>query len=238
MNTRLEDCIARLQSAETLGDISAFVKSLSDSYDIAHSSYHVLKPDGDAFISTTYEPIWVERYTSKGYEQIDPVVQGALTQFHPLDWNSLDWGSRDREEFWHEAVGAGVGNQGLSIPVRGPSREFGLLTVNHTANASEWDRFLNEISRDFLLLSHYLHENWRTIDGMKHDLEGQKELSPRERDALTLLGSGMNRARIAEKLMISEHTLRVYIESARTKLGAANTVQAVAMALTKGLITP
>ena len=35
---------------------------------------------------------------------------------------------------------------------------------------------------------------------------------------------------------ISEHTLRVYIESARHKLGAINTIHAVARALTLGLI--
>lgn len=37
-------------------------------------------------------------------------------------------------------------------------------------------------------------------------------------------------------LSLSEHTLRAYIESARSKLGAANTTHAVARALTDGLI--
>ena len=37
-------------------------------------------------------------------------------------------------------------------------------------------------------------------------------------------------------LEISEHTLRAYIESARFKLGALNTTNAVAHALAEGLI--
>jgi DNA-binding CsgD family transcriptional regulator len=41
---------------------------------------------------------------------------------------------------------------------------------------------------------------------------------------------------VAQSLAISEHTLRVYIESARHKLGAINTVHAVARALSLGLI--
>ena len=53
---------------------------------------------------------------------------------------------------------------------------------------------------------------------------------------MTLLAIGYSRAQVAETLAISEHTLRVYIESARFKLGAANTTHAVARALSRGLI--
>ncbi|KEJ89760.1 hypothetical protein DSW25_05935 [Sulfitobacter donghicola DSW-25 = KCTC 12864 = JCM 14565] len=47
---------------------------------------------------------------------------------------------------------------------------------------------------------------------------------------------GYSRAQVANSLAISEHTLRVYIESARFKLGALNTTHAVARALSRGLI--
>ena len=63
-----------------------------------------------------------------------------------------------------------------------------------------------------------------------------KALSPREIDAMTLLAVGYSRAQVANELSISEHTLRVYIESARFKLGAMNTTHAVARAMNQGLI--
>jgi DNA-binding CsgD family transcriptional regulator len=47
---------------------------------------------------------------------------------------------------------------------------------------------------------------------------------------------GYNRAQVAQALSISEHTVRVYIESARFKLGAMNTTHAVARAISRGLI--
>ena len=53
---------------------------------------------------------------------------------------------------------------------------------------------------------------------------------------MTLLAVGYSRAQAAKALEISEHTLRVYIESARFKLGALNTTHAVARALSRGLI--
>jgi DNA-binding CsgD family transcriptional regulator len=51
-----------------------------------------------------------------------------------------------------------------------------------------------------------------------------------------MLALGLSRAQAADSLSISEHTLRVYIESARYKLGAANTTHAVAKALLGGHI--
>jgi DNA-binding CsgD family transcriptional regulator len=61
-------------------------------------------------------------------------------------------------------------------------------------------------------------------------------LSPRELGAMTLLAKGFSRAQTADEMQISEHTLRVYIEAARHKLGALNTTHAVARALSRGLI--
>ena len=53
---------------------------------------------------------------------------------------------------------------------------------------------------------------------------------------MTFLAMGFNRAKAADTMEISEHTLRVYIESARFKLGAINTTHAVARAMSRGLI--
>jgi DNA-binding CsgD family transcriptional regulator len=53
---------------------------------------------------------------------------------------------------------------------------------------------------------------------------------------LTLLGIGYSRAQVAKTLSISEHTLRVYIESARFKLGALNTTHAIARAVSCGMV--
>ena len=61
-------------------------------------------------------------------------------------------------------------------------------------------------------------------------------LSPRELGAITYIAKGLSRAQAANEMKISEHTLRVYIESARHKLGALNTTHAVARALSGGLI--
>ncbi|MDD9978362.1 MAG: LuxR C-terminal-related transcriptional regulator, partial [Boseongicola sp.] len=126
-------------------------------------------------------------------------------------------------------------NQGFSVPIRGPSGQFALFSVSDNSNAQQWRLFTEENIRDLILVSHYINQKALEIErGTDH--VPSASLSPRETDALTLLAMGYSRAQAAESLSISEHTLRVYIESARFKLSAMNTTHAVARALSQGLL--
>jgi two-component system NarL family response regulator len=62
------------------------------------------------------------------------------------------------------------------------------------------------------------------------------ELTPREREVLTLLGSGLANAGIAESLGISEGTVRVHVSHLLAKLGCAEKAQLVAEAFRRGII--
>jgi len=152
-----------------------------------------------------------------------------------VDWKQLDWTAKPTRLFLGEAVENGVGNQGYSVPIRGPSGQFALFTINHRANDDSWRLYRDEHLADLILLAHFINQKALEIERGSDAIEVQK-LSPREIDALTLLATGMNRAQAADTLAISEHTLRVYIESARFKLGATNTTHAVARALAHGLL--
>ena len=106
--------------------------------------------------------------------------------------------------------------------------------MNDIAGRDEWLRFTRAHIRDLLLVAHFANQKALEIEG-GGPMEAP-QLSPRETDALRLLALGRSRAQAADDLRISEHTLRVYIESARHKLGASNTTQAVARALLVGSI--
>lgn len=64
------------------------------------------------------------------------------------------------------------------------------------------------------------------------------KLAPREIEVLTLSAQGKMRREIAELLLISEATVKEYIQAACQKLGASNKTQASVFALLLGLITP
>lgn len=232
---RLVDMQEVLSQATTLEEVQTFVEDLRAVYDLEHLVYHSVNSTGGQYAALTYDQNWVERYIEQDYARIDPVVQGCYRQFQPIDWKTLDWSAKASRAFLGEAGDAGLGNQGFSVPIRGPSGQFALVSINHKCTDDTWASFTSERVADLLLISHYLNEKALQIEG-NPDRGPTRSLSPREKDALTLLATGANRANVAEQLKISESTLRVYIESARFKLGAANTTHAVALALTHGLI--
>ncbi len=231
----LESFLSRLNQVGTLDDLDNAILSLSDELNVEHVVYHSVNSSGDQYAVTTYEPVWVDQYLGNDYARIDPVVQACLRRFHPVDWKRLDWSGRAARGFMHEAVDAGVGNQGFSIPIRGPSGQFALFTVSSTDKDDTWAKYTDDYTRALILASHYVNQKALEIE-KGTDQADIVSLSPRETDALTMLALGYNRAQAADSLSISEHTLRVYIESARFKLAAMNTTHAVARAMNQGLL--
>jgi DNA-binding CsgD family transcriptional regulator len=230
-----ETTLDRLQQATSLAELQAETTRLRDRLGIAHVVYHWTDQKGDQFGAGTYTPEWAVHYIQQGYLRIDPVVSGCFQRFHPVDWRDLDWSGRAQRAFLGEAIDAGVGTQGLSVPIRGPNGQFAIFTASTEEADPSWTRFGSERLRDLILVSHFFNQKALEIrQGTDH--AALLKLSPREIDALTLLAVGYSRGQAAEKLGISEHTLRVYIESARSKLGGANTTHTIAKALTLGLI--
>ena len=134
-----------------------------------------------------------------------------------------------------EAQDAGVGHQGFSVPIRGPNGQFALFTISDRRDDVAWEKYTESHVRDLILAAHFVNQKALEIERGSDEADIRK-LSPREVDALTMLAMGYSRGQAAESLSISEHTLRVYIESARFKLGASNTTHAVARGLTMGLL--
>lgn len=235
MTRKLEGLIERLQRATTLEELQSLIQSLRDVYEVDHLVYHSVKSSGEQYGILTYDREWVERYMDRNYARIDPVVMGCFNRFHSTNWKELDWSGKAARRFLGEAREHGVGNQGLSVPVRGPNGQFALFTVNHKCSDAAWAGFAAEFQRDLILIAYYLNQKALELD-QGTIMPQAAQLSPRENDVLTLLAKGYSRSHAAETLKISEHTLRVYIEAARFKLGSSNTTHAVATALSRGLI--
>ncbi|MFN0115721.1 MAG: autoinducer binding domain-containing protein [Paracoccaceae bacterium] len=235
MRIRLDRFSGELQRAKTLDDLQKVITGLRDQCDIEHLVYHSVSGSGDQYAALTYPQSWVERYIEEDYSRIDPVVHGCFTHFRPLDWKTLDWTPKHVRSFLGEALDAGVGNQGLSVPIRGPSGQFALFTVSSRCADTRWERFKDENTTDLILVAHFINQKALELEEGT-DFRNGARLSPREVDALSMLAMGMNRSQASQWLAISEHTFRVYVESARGKLGANNSTHAVARAIALGLV--
>lgn len=231
----MEPILETIRSVRVLDDLNEEIVALRERLGVEHVVYHAVNSSGGQYAALTYSDDWVARYLEQDYARIDPVVQGCYRRFNPVDWKMLDWSGRGVREFMGEAQDSGVGNQGFSVPIRGPAGQFALFTISHRCSDAEWERYTRAHVPDLIVLSHFVNQKALELE-RGTDMVSSQHLSPREIDALTMLAMGLSRAQAADSLSISEHTLRVYIESARYKLGAANTTHAVAKALLGGQI--
>jgi DNA-binding NarL/FixJ family response regulator len=72
----------------------------------------------------------------------------------------------------------------------------------------------------------------------REPLVGLDELTPREREILGLVGSGMSNDEIADRLTISKATAKTHVSRIMGKLEARDRAQLVVIAYESGLVTP
>jgi DNA-binding CsgD family transcriptional regulator len=93
---------------------------------------------------------------------------------------------------------------------------------------------------EILLFGTFFHEIFmKSIveQGVPPSFQGAP-LSARERDCLDLAARGQTTQDMARVLGISERTVQFHFDGIRSKLGAANRQEAVAKAISAGLIQP
>jgi DNA-binding NarL/FixJ family response regulator len=85
----------------------------------------------------------------------------------------------------------------------------------------------------------------RLLDRFAHTLPGEEKpppelasLTERELEVLKLLAGGLSNAELAERLFLSETTVKSHISSVLRKLGLRDRVQAVVLAYEAGLVHP
>ena len=206
------------------GDIEA-IRDLG----FEHVAYAGLNPLAQTIHGhVTYGPEWSRFYAENQLHAQDPILLRAARSVAPVDWHRLG-----HSDVFERARDFGLPPNGLTVPVRGPFGDVGLLSVSGWERG--WDKLIQDRIGALQTLAVTIHD--QVISGHPATRSLMRpSLSTREREILQWAAAGRTQADISSILAISARTVEVHFASARAKLGAMSTSQAVGRAIAMGLI--
>jgi DNA-binding CsgD family transcriptional regulator len=223
-----------------LDEASQFLHRLCGEFDVANLSYwHIgmrgAKPAQAIWLSTYPEP-YRTTYLERGLQRTDPAFVLSFARLLPTDWDAIHRLDGSRAVLEAASVHR-IPVRGIAVPIRDETTGDSLFNVNLDCHEGEWRQRRNVLARDFMVIGHVYHVMMRGLVRGSEPLAELPRLSPREVDVMRLAAQGYSAKRTALKLGISPHSVRVHLTLARRRLKARNTAEAVAIALTRGLLT-
>ncbi|MFP4327808.1 MAG: LuxR family transcriptional regulator [Paracoccaceae bacterium] len=214
-----------------------FLSQICDRLGFDHAAYAGINPvQGTIHGHVTYPDEWKLHYAKKGFQRIDPTLTTAGRSIAPVDWSRLERDEKFTRVF-KDAVEFGIGDRGMTVPVRGPYGELGMLSVSRSCPETEWVKLLTHVVCDLQSAAVHLHDTVMRSDILSRALR-HPQLSSRELEILQWVAAGKSQQDIGDILSISHRTVEVHLRSAREKLFALTTPQAVGRAIGLGLIYP
>ncbi len=192
--------------------------------------------DGSVHGFVNYPDAWKQHYAENGYETMDPTLRMAARSVAPVDWQRLEH-DRSFAEVFRPARDFGISDRGLTIPIRGPYGDLGMLSVTRDCSPEEWRKLKRHVMTDLQGVATHIHDAVMRSGLVMRSLR-VTALSTREREILQWIAAGKTHMDVSEILNISHRTVEVHVRSAREKLHALTTPQAVARAVSMGLIQP
>ncbi|MBZ0092693.1 MAG: LuxR family transcriptional regulator [Sulfuricellaceae bacterium] len=226
-----------LQRAETEAALFQSLRRLALSLGFDHFMYAAkVKLGGNVFEPTLsgYPPAWLERYRSRNFAKIDPVLRHCETRLTPLVWRPEIFSSAAQQRFFEEARQFGL-KSGVSFPVHGSQGEVALLSLSLDSDAPWVQRHIAKRMASGHLLACFAHEAMMRLV-VAPAVNSVAPLTEREKECLYWVGAGKNTAEIAQVLHVSEHTVVYHIRNTLHKFGVRSRLQAVLRAAALGVI--
>lgn len=227
--------LSNAKNDETL--FAAFLDQVCDRLELDYAAYAGANPTNDSIHGfVNYPDEWKMHYVKEGLDRYDPTLAYARRSIAPVDWSRLP-PDAVKSRVFQDAQDFGIPTNGITVPVRGPYGDIGMLSVTRSCSVNEWAALKRNIIGDLQSFAVHLHDTVMRSDHL-NDILRHPNLSAREREVLQWIAAGKTYRDVAEILSISDRTVEVHLRSAREKLHSLTTAQAVARGISLGVIYP
>jgi len=156
----------------------------------------------------TYDPAWTDHYTQNAYALRDPLIAWGFSQNGATRWSAVD--IPDPFEIMDQARSFGLA-YGVSV-------SYGPVTSRTITGFARPDREFTDSE---------IEELSEIVKELHHLTEPPDNLTKAEIEALNIIASGERYANGAAELGISESALKARLTSARRKLFARTSAEAI-----------
>ncbi|MBK6601087.1 MAG: LuxR family transcriptional regulator [Betaproteobacteria bacterium] len=197
--------------------------------------------DSRTYVWTSLPPAWVQAYEENAYIEVDPRVATGIQRASPFLWDAaaVTGPPRVRQFLDHAATygicsGVVVAFNGLDNSRVGFGLNSSISPVSHE-RSEEITRLLGTL----MLLGTRLHDLFMShvVRRGVPPIQQGKPLSRREKQCLQMAARGLTSADIGIKLGITDRGANFHFGNILSKLAALNRNEAIAKAITLGLIS-
>ena len=226
------------RGSRTPPNFTEIIHDVRDRMDLDHVGYAAYLPNEDkAFAYSTYPNEWVREFGEKQYHAISPTIAMAREMVSPLDWATLR-GNPLYEQLRQDSARYDMPVNGITIPVRGPSQDLGLMALSKHCTDAEWSRIIATSTGEFMLIAAQFHDSF-----MRHSFNKDTALDDHppalndlEKGVLSSLSEGQDIADIATSNGLSVRSCKAALYLVRLKLSAITDEHAVLRARALGLL--
>ena len=239
--TDLAQFVGRFQAARDESDLQEALDIVTHSLGFTQFAmgHHVdlAAPPEDAIRLSTYNEDWVCHVIERRYYSEDPIhvaSQKTVTGFLWRDVADFVQLTARQKQILAEAAAFGLG-EGFTVPVHLPGEYHGTCSFG----APSFERLATNALPVAQLCGTFAFEAARKIMRRKgkREVPDPPLLTPRQHEAIILVGRGKTDDEIGQLMNISRTTAHEHVESARKAYGNAQRAYLVVRALFDGQIT-
>ncbi len=231
------DCLASRKPEDLVEPVSRLISELGFDNFSYFTQATVKAQQHEPTFLTTYSDTWNQRYLTKSYYQIDPVIEESRTTQLPIIWGGSRYLKSLRSvprQVMAEAREFGIASA-VSVPIYGFDGRFGLFTVSCDCTRQKFNNLVRRRVGTVIAIGLNLQDAYTRHWGQETSCNTPK-LTGGQRCCLRLVLEGKTTREIATIICRSEATVRYHTQHAIRILHASNTAHAAFLAHQAGLL--